>query len=204
MSGIQRPVGGFRFVEVRRSETLQQIAARELGSATRWPEIVSLNGLLPPFVTDDPAEVKPGVVLSGDYLKVPAAASTISAEAAPDEVFGRDARLRLGRLGVEAGDFEVISGSDNLAQALRHAVETERGELIYHTDYGCLVRQIVGTVNGPTAAILSAEYVKATMLADQRVDRVSRAEASVVGDSVTVQVEVHPVTGKPIDLTATI
>lgn len=204
MSGIQRPIGGFRFVEVRRSETLQQIAARELGSATRWPEIVGLNGLLPPFVTDDPAAVRPGVVLSGGYVKVPAAASTISAEAQPEEVFGRDAILRLGRLGVEAGDLEVVSGSANLAQALRHAVETERGELIFHADYGCLVRQIVGTVNGPTAAILAAEYVKATVLADSRVDRVSRADAVVAGDAVTVQVEVYPVTGKPIDLAATI
>jgi phage baseplate assembly protein W len=200
---IQRPIGGFRFVEVRRSDTLQQIAARELGNAARWPEIVGLNGLLPPFITDDPALVREGVVLSGQFLRVPAAVAAISAEAAPEDVFGRDAKLAGGLLGVAAGDFEVISGSDNLRQALQHAIETERGELIFHPDYGCLLRQIIGTVNGPTAAILAAQYAKATMLADARVERVSRAEAFVAGDAVTVQVEVLPVTGKAIDLTAT-
>jgi phage baseplate assembly protein W len=200
---IQRPIGGFRFVEVRRSDTLQQIAARELGNAARWPEIVGLNGLLPPFITDDPALVREGVVLSGQFLRVPAAVAAISAEAAPEDVFGRDAKLAGGLLGVAAGDFDVVSGSDNLRQALQHAIETERGELIFHPDYGCLLRQIIGTVNGPTAAILAAQYAKATMLADARVERVSRAEAFVAGDAVTVQVEVLPVTGKAIDLTAT-
>ena len=53
------------------------------------------------------------------------------------------------------------------------------------------------------AAILAAQYAKATLLSDARVDRVSKAEATVVGDAVTVQVEIQPVTGKSIDLTAT-
>ena len=202
MSGIQRPISGFRFAEVQRGDTLQKIAARELGDAARWPEIVGLNSLRPPFITDDPAAAGQGVVLSGQFVRVPAAAAVASAEAAPEEVFGRDAFLNAGRLEVSAGDLAVVGGVDNLKQAMRNAIETERGELIFHTDYGCLLRQIIGTVNGPTAAILAAQYAKATLLADARVDRVSKADAVVVGDAVTVSVEVLPVTGKAIDLTA--
>jgi phage baseplate assembly protein W len=203
MSGIQRPVSGFRFVEVNRGDTLQRIAAREMGDAARWPEIVGLNNLVPPFITDDPAQAADGVVLSGQFVRVPSATAVASAEASPEEVFGRDIKLTRGRLDISAGDFASVGGTDNLKQALRNAIETERGELIFHAKYGCLLRQIIGTVNGPTAAVLAAQYAKATMLADARVDRVSKSDATVLGDSVTVTVEVLPVTGKSIDLTAT-
>lgn len=201
---IQRPIAGFRFVEVQRGDTLQRIAAREFGDAARWPELVGYNGLRAPFVTDDPAQAGSGVILSGQLIRVPASSAVISAEASPEEVFGRDVFLRVGRVDVSNGDFAVAGGIANLKQALQHRLDTDRGELLFHRDYGSLVRMLVGTVVGPTASLLAAQYAKAAMLSDPRVSLVSRAEAEVIGDVINVNVEVKPVTGKTIDVSATV
>lgn len=201
---FDRELYGFRFVETRHGDTVQAIAARELGDGARWQEIVSYNGLVHPFITDDPSQVKPGVVLSGTLLRVPAPTPVVSTTIEPDKVFGTDVALKGGVLDVEHGDIAVISGRANLRQALKHRIETDQGELLFHTEYGSRLRTIIGAVNGPTAALLAAQYAKAAVQADPRVERVTRSVAEVVGDTVNVSLEVEPVTGRPIDVSANI
>lgn len=201
---IQRAVSGFRFAEIRRGDTLQRLAARELGDASRWPELVGLNALVAPFLTDDPDLAGAGVMLSGQVLRVPAAASTITADASPEEVFGRDVEIAGGQISVVGGDFGVVGGRDNLKQALSHRVVAERGDLVFHPDFGALLRRVIGVVHGPTATLLAAQYARAAVLADPRVSSVRRAEATMVGDSITVEIEAVPVTGKAVDISVTI
>lgn len=200
---IQRPIYGFRFAEIQRGDTLQRIAARELGDAARWPDLVAYNSLVPPFVTDDATAAAVGVLVSGQFIRVPAPIAVADADVSPAEVFGLDVRLAKGRLEVVNGDFAVASGVENLKQALQHRVDTERGELIFHADYGSLVRRVLGSVNGPTAGILAAEYTKAALLDDTRVSSVSSASTRVTGDAVIVTAEVIPITGKAIDVAFT-
>lgn len=200
---IRRPISGYRFVETRRGDTLAAIAARELGDASRWPEIVGYNSLRPPFITDDEALADSGVIVTGQFLRVPAAVALVSVESQPSEVFGRDIGLSSGRIGVADGDFAVAGGLDNLRQALRHRVITDRGELTFHLEYGSLLRTLLGTVSVPTVALLAARYARAAVLADARISTVSKAVATVEGDAVRVDVEAIPVTGKPIDITVT-
>lgn len=201
--GIQRPINGFRFVETNRGDTLQSIALRELGDGARWPELVAFNNLLPPFLTDDPDEVRAGVVLTGQLLRVPAAASQVDAAVDADLVFERDVRLNGGEIDVEGGDFALVSGLSNLRQALVHRLGTDRGELAFHPQYGSLLRRIVGTVNGPTAGLLAAAYARDAVGMDVRISSVKSSEAKVSGDRVTVDVVAEPIVGRAIDLTQT-
>ena len=201
---LDRPITGYRFVEVRSGDTLQRIAARELGDGARWPELVSFNALVPPFITDDPASIAEGVARPGQFLRVPAAAVIASAEADPDEVFERDVELRGRRLLGVDGDFAVVAGAANLKQALRHRVETEEGELSFHPTYGSGLMRVRGSVNGPTAGLLCAQLARAAVESDPRVSAVGRAEAVITGDAISVEVEVFPITGKPVDVATTI
>ena len=111
--------------------------------------------------------------------------------------------LDRGQLGVSDGDFSLAQGLENLHKALMHRIDTDRGELLFHQDYGSLVRSLVGTVNGPTASLLASEYAKSAVLADDRIQQVTQATAEVVGDTIRVSVEAQPIVGRVIDVTVT-
>lgn len=199
----ERPLFGFRFVEILHGDTLQAIAARELGDAGRWAELIAYNGLVPPFVTDDSAVAKTGVLLSGSLIRVPAPVPVITTTSDPDKVFERDIALdERGGLVLTAGDFDVASGRANLRQALKHRVTTDRGELMFHPSYGSLVRRLIGTVNGPTAALLAAQFAKSAVQADPRIKQVTQSTADVVGDVINVSVEAQPIVGRVVDVDA--
>lgn len=198
---IDRNLTGFRFVETRFGDTIQAVAARELGDASRWPEIVSYNGLVPPFITDEPSLAVEGVALSGQPIMVPAPVATVDAATNPNATFLADIDLAGGQVQAdEMGDILLCEGLPNLRQALVHRVVTARAELIYHPQYGSLIKRLIGRVTGPTASILAAEYAKSAVESDPRVKEVSRATAEVVGDVINVGVQAETITGRVISL----
>lgn len=199
MSEFSRPLRGYRLVDTLRGDTLQSIAYRELGDASRWADLANINNLLPPYLTDDAALAGPRVILTGDVLVVPALSQVAeNAESTdPDDLYQLDLGLVAGDLSADAGgDLAIFNGHANLRQALVHRVITERGELIFHPEYGCLVRSLIGVVNGPTAAVLAAKYVQATLADDPRVRQVISCTATVSGDTISVVAEVLPITGR--------
>lgn len=196
---VDRPIQGFRFVETHYGDTLQQVAARELGDASRWPEIVSYNKLVPPFITDDPVLAVEGVVLTGELIMVPAPVPVSDASTNPNATFLSDVKLQNGLVEADAaGDLLLCEGLPNLRQALIHRVRTTRGELMYHPWYGSLLKRLLGTVNGPTANILAAQYARSAVETDPRVQEVTRATAEVIGDVINVGVEAQAISGRTV------
>ncbi len=196
---FDKPLIGYRFVEIQYGDTLQSIAARELQDATRWPELISFNDLRPPYIA---AVASAGVLRYGDQILIPAPTPVISTTSDPERVFEADIALTKGKLIAVDGDFAVVAGRPNLHQALRHRVETERGELLFHPEYGSFVRRLIGAVNGPTSSLLAAQYAKSAVLMDPRVATVTQATAEVSGDTIRVSIELQPVAGRPFQLTA--
>lgn len=196
-----RAVRGFRFVQVRQGDTLQDIAARELGDATRWPDLVALNKLSPPYLTGDPLRAVTGVKLYGATIIVPSAKPMAVASVDPDLVFGVDVALTNGQLSAGAnGDLATVGGRANLKQALLNRLATPLKELLFHLRYGNGAFRIKGRVNGPTAASLGGRYVRDALSADDRVAAVNAVDPTVAGDVLSVVATVTPIAGAPVAL----
>lgn len=198
---VMRPLTGFRLVEIKYGDTPQELAARELGDADRWRDIVAINDLLAPYVTGNSAEAGPRVKLYGQMIMVPAVTTSVSAEADASAVFGVDIDLTGGLLAADgAGDLRLISGRANLRQSLRHRVVTHLRELLFHLPYGCGAHRLIGKATGGTAAQLGAEYVRGALLADPRVANVESVTSSPTGDVMPITATVNPIVGGPIEV----
>lgn len=203
MSEFDRQMPRYRLVETHQGDDLQAVAARELGDANRWPELVWLNSLTHPYITTDARQAGPGVLLAGALIKVPAPAGLSTESAERGQVYERDCALADKQLTDDGlGDLAVFSGADNLRQQLQHRVNTPRGQARRHPEYGCLIWRLVGTVNGPTAALMGAEYVKGALQAEYRVSTVDYVRAEVLGDAVRIQARAVAIDGGVVDVGA--
>lgn len=201
MSEFERQLPSYRLAEIHHGDDLQAIASREMGDANRWPELVWLNTLTHPYITTDERRAGPGVLLAGGFIKVPAPAGVWTDDAERGQVYERDCAMTNRMLGVDAGgDLAVAAGADNLRQQLQHRLDTPRGQARRHPEYGNMAPRLKGRVNGPTAGLLAAEYVKSALLADYRVSRVEHSTAQVQGDAILVTARAVPIEGGVVDL----
>lgn len=201
MSEFEAALPSFRLVQTRHADTLTSVAARELGDANRWIELVWLNDLTYPYLTNDEAAAGPGVLLTGSKLRVPATVGVPITAADDNEGFERDCILVRKRLTVDAGgDFAVVAGTANLKQQLTHRINTPMGQARRHPQYGCRVWQLIGKVSGPLAGTLGAGYVRAALLSDYRVAQVSSSQAQVIGDRINVTAKAEAKGGGSVDV----
>ena len=185
-----------------RGDTLQRIADRELGDAGRWYDLIDFNGLLPPYIVDDAADVGPHVLLAGDSLRIPTNSTAIVQDEASDDLFGADVRLNNGRITVSDGDIGMISGIDNLSQALRHVVVTEPGELLYHPRYGCGTRPFIGSSNSKANGIIAGSLVKRAVKSDRRISSVQSATVESAGDALKITIKAEAINAMPVTVEA--
>lgn len=200
MSQFERELPRFRLVATQHGDDLQAVAAREMGDANRWPELVWINGLTHPYITTDDRLVGPTVLLAGSFIKVPAPQGVFTDAGERGQVYERDCLMRNRQLQTEDGDLAVIAGASNLRQQLEHRIVTPQGQARRHPQYGCLLWRLLGTVNGPTAGILGAQYVQAALRSDYRVQSVDYSTAEIRGDAVRVQARAIAIEGGVVDL----
>ena len=201
MSEFERELPSFRLAQIHHGDDLPTIAGREMGDANRWPELVWLNSLTHPYVTDNAALASSSVLLSGAFIRVPAPVGLATGDTDAGRVFERDCLLTAKALTVDdGGDLAVVTGADNLRQQLSHLIGTPRGQARRHPEYGCLIWRLVGTVNGPAASLMGAEYVRSALRSDYRVSSVSSSDAEVVGDAVRITARAIAIEGGVVDV----
>lgn len=193
---FDRPLVGYRFADTFYGDTLQDVALRELGDASRWLELIAYNNLLPPYLVDDPQLARAGVIVTGRPILVPAPGRRTD-HIDVDSALGTDIQMGPGGdLLTDGRDFVLVSGAPNLVQALRNRVNSDRGDLPYHPGYGGDVRRLIGVVNGPTKGLIGARASRTTVLQDPRVTHVRSADAREAGDVINITVDCETVAGR--------
>ena len=163
---------------------LEKLAQIYLGDSTRWGEIVEVNNLKAPYVSNDPQESRDGVIKAGSNILIPTPVQNGFSQVP----VGKQNKLTTGMteleksLGVDfkidknfdlvlssSGDLELIGGADNMAQAVMLKLSYEPGEVMLYPQLGAGI--LVGQKFPPLQEI--SERVTNTLLQDSRVHKVA-------------------------------
>ena len=203
---------GFRPVKVLATDTLESIAARELGDGTRWYELAVYNGLEAPYISETGGH---RVATPGATIAVPSASpvadtgpGVVGSDAAGQRtaaaLYGTDAALvetpmsAPGRVEVDmlidvrtGTDVRMIEGIGNLVQALQLRAWTLQGTMPEAPEYGAPF-QVGAKLTGPalSRATIALEGV---LLQDPRVDSVASVTSEVAGDTIRFEAGIVPI-----------
>lgn len=181
-----------KVVVVEAGHTIQTLAVKHLGSVDAYRDLILLNNLKPPYVNSTPVDEQnlrvAGVLRPGDKLYVPQAGSPGSSSGVGGTreypiTFGQDEIEK--RYGVDIkldknfdidinsiGDVKLVSGGDNVAQALILKLLYEVGSLKRHPGIGTSLG--VGRKAANVQEILS--QVRKSLISDPRVDAILYSE----------------------------
>jgi nucleoid-associated protein YgaU len=179
----------------RSGDTLQALALRVYGDATRWAEIQRLNNLRSARHWGD------GTPLAvGDRLLVPLGANTDASQREGDDLYGVDLALNLatGDLELRDNDVTLTRGARNLEQGLALRLLTAQGESYILPSYGLPLR-VGSAALEREVAYLSAQ-VSDQLKQDGRVRDVPSVEVIIEGDKVAIQATIDPVVGDAVSV----
>lgn len=162
-------------------DTVYDIAGRYLGDRNLWLQVVRLNGML-----DARTKADGSPLVTGDQLLIPRAAGV------PDigEVYGTGFLIKDGDLVVEGDeDIVLVSGFDNFYQNLRHRLMTTKGENRPYPNFG--LPPLIGTIETTDVPSQVLRNVKAQVLADHRVSRLTELTLEESGDTLKVDFAVE-------------
>jgi len=139
-------VPAYRIAETFHGDTMQTIAFRELGNANRWVDLVYLNRLRPPFITNDSDLGVPGVLLAGNPIKVLVPAPFVVSAQDPGDIFLRDAALNNQVLeATEEGDFSLVQVASTTPGSIGNAAEGTITESSFFNDNVVISNQVIDT-----------------------------------------------------------
>ena len=106
-------------------------------------------------------------------------------------ILGNDALLQERRLVPTAsGDITLVSGAENLEQALKHRIRSAIGSLKYHLEYGSDIPSMISKPN--TDILRSMIYVEIAKIceAEPRIERIVKLEVSELNsNSIVIELE---------------
>lgn len=191
---LDRPLS-VKTVLIDGKDTIQTLAARELGDPDKFREIALLNNLKPPYISSDGGV---GVLRPGDKILIPQLTPTTSRGGVVENVeyniskfltqseknLGVDLRIDENNDLVFAnfGDFDLYAGVDNIAQAILVRLGLEPGSLKRHPELG------VGLEIGRKVKNLGTirNRIVSTLVQDSRIDSVPFLDLQQEGNTTLI------------------
>lgn len=181
---------------IRAGETIRTIAQRQLKDEALANNIIQYNRMLDAYTK---ANGRP--LLPGDEILIPVldAGNEKVYSSREDDYYFTDLKLSSDNdLILENNDLTLVNKEDNLSQAIRNRVLTEKGSARNMLSYGLPVL-IGGSVNNRTSAFL-AMHTKEQLLRDPRIASVQSVQILVNGDQIAIDCIVQTTQGTTFPL----
>tara|TARA_R100000664_G_C2759394_1_gene149116 strand:+ start:582 stop:2612 length:2031 start_codon:yes stop_codon:yes gene_type:complete len=204
----------WRPVKIPKETTLADLVFNSLGDDSAVAAVAEYNGLEPPFITDTPVYVGAFTkfLTQGDIIYLPFPKELVSGDintkinplktslSLYEESLGRDLRLNKSTqatTGVSefnltispTGDLDLVGGRDNIIQAIDIKLNTERGELAPHPEFGIVF--VVGHKGNRNLNFNLYLSLNDTMLSDGRIKELVDTRVNISGDIASVKTKVH-------------
>ncbi|MGH8035821.1 MAG: LysM peptidoglycan-binding domain-containing protein, partial [Lysobacterales bacterium] len=201
---------GFQAVVVGQGDTLQSLAASQMGDPNEWPVIAVVNQLKAPYITD--GAKLPGTLSPGDAIMIPVSGVVSKPDTFTTGDPAHGANQAVNVLGVDfereplptgqfgwrintaGGSVDVLKvrGVDNLAQGLDGRLHTTQGENILYPQFG-LPRGVGGRSLESEEEVSSRFQIRQQLLADARVEQVVSLRFTPIEDRLEIEADVQPV-----------
>ncbi len=176
----QQVAGNIQLATVRENDNLMDMAARSLGNFEQWTQIAATNNLQPPYITSGATAL---TAVPGQQLFLPTTGVVQTQGTVPSytlNYLGVD--IYYGPLNqdiaVWAGDFQLISGYQNLSFSLGRRLQTTLGSIVYHNDFGSRIPPEVGTITDSNTLSYITAYARSALLSDPRVNKIVSASTT--------------------------
>ena len=191
----QQVNGNILMTTVQQGENLMDIAARTSGNFETWQQLAAFNNLLPPYIS---TQGLPNTVAPGQRIFLPTNGNVQTATGPGPSYLtnylGVD--VYYGPIGQDMlpwiGDFNLISGYNNLSLSLGRRLQTELGSLIYHVDFGSRLPPLVGSVMSESELQVAQQYAISSLMSDPRVNSATTTGAAYSNYSIAVTATVIP------------
>jgi hypothetical protein len=179
-------------------DNIQTLALRELGDVDKFKDIIILNNLKPPYISE---EGGPGVLKPGQKVLIPrnnpAGASSVvknvqynitSSMQQAERDLGVDIRLtEEGDLAIASNrDLDLVAGVDNLVQAILIKILIERGSLKRHPQIGTNLQ--LGTKLRSKGLQALRREISDSLNSDNRVESVPFIRLNQEGGTISAEI----------------
>jgi len=179
---------------LRMGESIFDVASSLLGDVSLYTEILRINKMSSPHFFSDGTPLQAGSTILVPQQDVLITNSRLSQDPLLTDLYLLDGDFNF----ADSNDLQLVSGAQNITQALFNRVRTRQNELLHNLSYG--LSAFIGTPNSTFTLDLIAVEVTEQLLSDERILRVSNVTTELSGDRIDVSLQLLLASGDTLEV----